>query len=154
MSRTINLTEQDIRNIVRESLKNIISEADRHRPGYWAERWAKQKAEKQAAEEQNPKDSIKKNNPTKKKDRHRPGYYREYNMKHPERLNRGYTKGYVNGNVDDGPIVRFPEDEIFPGVRILGYDEIGRPITNDHFGDLLRNKQMEWHDDDWCEDDD
>lgn len=31
-------------------------------------------------------------------------------------------------------------------------DELGRPITNDPLGDLLRNKEMEWHDDDWCED--
>ena len=88
---------------------------------------------------------------TKKKDRHRPGYYAEYNKKHPERLNRGYTKGYVNGNVSDGPIIK-QRPEIFPGVYLLGYDELGRPITNDPLGDLLRNKEMEWHDDDWCED--
>lgn len=88
---------------------------------------------------------------TKKKDRHRPGYYTEYNKKHPERLNRGYTKGYVNGNVSEGPIMK-QRPEIFPGVYLLGYDELGRPITNDPLGDLLRNKEMEWHDDDWCED--
>ena len=29
----------------------------------------------------------------------RRAYYREYNKKHPERLNRGYTKGYVNGSL-------------------------------------------------------
>ena len=43
---------------------------DRHRPGYWKERWQKQKKE------------------GKQPDRHRPGYYREYNLKDPERLAR------------------------------------------------------------------
>ena len=81
----------------------------------------------------------------KKKDRR--AYYREYNKKHPERLNRGYTKGCVNGNASEGEIYGF---DVF-GIRILGYDELGRPITNDPFGDMIRNKMMEWHDDDWCE---
>ena len=40
------------------------------------------------------------------------------------------------------------------GIRIIGYDELGRPITNNPFGDMLRNKEMEWHDDDWCEEPD
>ena len=44
---------------------------DRHRQGYWHERWLKQKAKGE-----------------KQKDRHRKGYYREYNLKHPERLAR------------------------------------------------------------------
>lgn len=39
---------------------------------------------------------------TKKKDRR--AYYREYNKKHPERLDRGFTKGYLNRNVSDGAI--------------------------------------------------
>ena len=42
------------------------------------------------------------------------------------------------------------------GIYIIGYDELGRPITNSHFSDILRNKEMEWHDDDWeesCPDD-
>lgn len=86
----------------------------------------------------------------KKKDRHRPGYYREYNKKHPERLNRGYTKGYVNGNVKDGPIMT-ERPEIAPSVYLLGWDEFGLPITNDPIGDMLRRKETEWHDDDWCE---
>lgn len=74
---------------------------DRHRPGYWKERWAKQKAAKAAAEADNPKPKKKKK---VKKDRHRPGYYHDYNQAHPERLNRGFTKGYKNGNVSDGVI--------------------------------------------------
>ena len=37
------------------------------------------------------------------------------------------------------------------GIYIIGYDELGRPITNNPLGDMLRNKEMEWHDDDWCE---
>ena len=84
----------------------------------------------------------------KKKDRR--AYYREYNKKHPERLNRGYTKRCVNGNASEGEINGF---DVF-GICILGYDELGRPITNDPFGDMIRNKMMEWHDDDWCEEPD
>ena len=44
---------------------------------------------------------------------------------------------------------------VFNTIRILGYDELGRPITitNDPFGDMFRNKEMEWHDD-WCEEPD
>lgn len=120
---------------------------DRHRPGYWKERWAKQKAAKAAAEADNSKPKKEKK---VKKDRHRPGYYQEYNKKHPERLNRGFTKGYVNGNVSEGPKVKHRQ-EIFPGVFILGWDEFGFPITNNPFGDLLRHKEAQWHDDDWEE---
>ena len=85
----------------------------------------------------------------KKKDRR--AYYREYNKKHPERLNRGFTKGYVNGNVSDGAI-----NQSY-GIRILGYDELGRPITNDPLGDKIRNHKMQmlwddWDDDVWCDD--
>lgn len=82
-----------------------------------------------------------------KKDRR--AYYREYNKKHPERLNRGYTKGYVNGNVSDGLKRQWLNETL--GIYIIGYDEMGRPITNNPFGDMLRNKEMEWHDDDWEE---
>lgn len=82
----------------------------------------------------------------KKKDRR--AYYREYNKKHPERLDRGFIKGYVNGNVSDGAINNTVE---IYGIRIIGHDELGLPITNNPFGDMLRNKEMEWHDDDWCE---
>ena len=120
---------------------------DRHRPGYWKKRWAKQKAAKAAAEANNPKPKKKKK---VRKDRHRPGYYHDYNQKHPERLNRGFTKGYVNGNVSEGPKVKHRE-EIAPGVYILGWDEFGFPITNNPFGDLLRHKEAQWHDDDWEE---
>lgn len=42
---------------------------DRHRPGYYKERWQKQKAEGK-----------------QQKDRHRPGYYHEYNQKRSKRL--------------------------------------------------------------------
>ena len=68
-----------------------------------------------------------------KKDRR--AYYREYNRKHLERLNRGFTKGYVN---DGEEIYGF---DVF-GIRILGYDELGRPITNDPFMDKIRNNKM------------
>ena len=155
---------------------DIISEADRHREGYWKERWAKQKAEsenggkptadrhregywkerwakqKAAKANENPSGETKPKKATNvKKDRHRPGYYHDYNQAHPERLNRGFTKGYKNGNVSDG----IKDDRIWLnktlGIYIKGFDELGRPITNDPFGDLLRNKETEFHDDDWDE---
>jgi hypothetical protein len=142
------ITENEIRQIVKETLNSIVKENDRHRPGYWAERWAKQKAQKAA--ENGDEKQVKPKKP-KKKDRHRPGYYREYNMKHPERLNRGYTKGYVGGCLDNGKINQEIGREIFPGVKIIGYDEIGRPVTNDDFYNHILHKNMEWHDDDWYE---
>ena len=83
---------------------------------------------------------------TKKKDRR--AYYREYNRKHTERFNRGFTKGCVNGNVSEGGIYGF---DVF-GIRILGYDELGRPITNDPFADKIRNHKMQMIWDDWAED--
>ena len=85
----------------------------------------------------------------KKKDRR--AHYMVYNKKQPERLDRGFTKGYVNGNVNDGEINH--TDKIY-SMRILEYDELGRPITNYPLSDMLRNKEMEWYDDDWCEEPD
>lgn len=35
-------------------------------------------------------------------DRHKPGYYAKYNKEHPERLERGYTKGYRDGKYSKG----------------------------------------------------
>lgn len=84
-----------------------------------------------------------------KKDRHRKGYYKEYNKKHPERLNRGFTKGYNNGNVSDGVKPKSNGN--------IWYDQLGRPHSRDFFNptltDVLDYKcNSEWHDDDWCED--
>ena len=84
-----------------------------------------------------------------KKDRHRKGYYSEYNKKHPERLNRGFTKGYNNGNVSDGVKPKSNGN--------IWYDQLGRPHSRDFFNptltDMLDYKcNSEWHDDDWCED--
>lgn len=151
----IRLTEQDLTNIVKETIDAMLSEEDRHRPGYWKERWAKQKAAKQAEAEANDGNEApkpKKNPSNQKKDRHRKGYYHDYNQAHPERLNRGFTKGYNNGNVEDGPKEKKRNwlNKTL-GIYIIGYDEMGRPITNNPFGDMLRNKEMEWHDDDWDE---
>lgn len=161
----VRLTESDLHQIVKESVKRVMKEADRHRPdyfkgkpdrhreGYWKERWAKQKAAKQAESEKGTDTSEKpqKQSSKPKKDRHRKGYYHDYNQAHPERLNRGFTKGYKNGNVSDG----IKDDRIWLnktlGIYIKGFDELGRPITNDPFGDLLRNKETEFHDDDWDE---
>jgi len=158
----IRLAESDLHQVVKESVNKVLKEADRHRPGYfkgkpdrhregyWKERWAKQKAETEKNTDAPTKPQKQASKP--KKDRHRKGYYHDYNQAHPERLDRGFTKGYNNGNVSDGKIGRNGiGKEIFPGVYIIGYDEIGRPITNSPLSDMLRNKEMEWHDDDWDE---
>ena len=59
----------------------------------------------------------------------RRAYYREYNKKHPERLNRGYTKGYKNGNVSDGPVTSKPRKRTW-------YDRMFNPT----FSELLYDK--------------
>ena len=79
------------------------------------------------------------------KDRHRPGYYREYNKKHPERLNRGFTKGYKNGNVSEGQIE--PTTVKKPAKR-TAYDRMFNPTLSELLYDKLF---VEWHDDDWEE---
>ena len=125
---------------------------DRHSADYYKKYRERKKLENEASSNvvssSTSNTEAKKKSKTKKKDRR--AYYREYNKKHIERLNRGYTKGCVNGNASEGEIYGF---DVF-GIRILGYDELGRPITNDPFGDMIRNKMMEWHDDDWCEEPD
>ena len=127
---------------------------DRHSADYYKKYRERKKLEKEAETSSSVNSSSVSNTETKKKakakKKDRRAYYREYNKKHPERLNRGFTKGCVNGNASEGDIYGF---DAF-GIRILGYDELGRPITNDPFGDMLRNKEMEWHDDDWCEEPD
>ena len=132
---------------------------DRHSADYYKKYRERKKLEKEASSstdssaESSTSSSVF-NTETKKKakakKKNRRAYYREYNKKHPERLNRGYTKRCVNGNASEGEINGF---DVF-GICILGYDELGRPITNDPFGDMIRNKMMEWHDDDWCEEPD
>ena len=84
----------------------------------------------------------------KKGDRHSKGYYTNYNNEHPERLDRGFTKGYNNGNISDGVKEKRNTN--------IWYDALGRPHSNDFFNptfsDLLDYKcNVEWHDDDWCE---
>ena len=69
-----------------------------------------------------------------KKDRR--AYYREYNKKHPERLNRGFTKGYINGNVSDGPIVKVTKRTVYdrmfnPTFSELLYDKATDPRGDD-----------------------
>ena len=163
---TIRITESDLRQMIKESVSEVLGEddghepvtpkgkTDRHREGYWKERWARQKAARQAesGKDADTSEKPRKKDPKPKKDRHRKGYYREYNQAHPERLNRGFTRGYNNGNVDDG--VKQKKRRWLNrtlGIYIIGYDELGRPITNDPLGDMLRNKETEWHDDDWSE---
>ena len=126
---------------------------DRHREGYYKEYRKRKKLEKEASSSLSTDSSSISNTETNKKakpKKDRRAYYREYNKKHLERLNRGCTKRCVNGNASEGEIYGFDVS----GNRILGYDVLGRPITNNPFGDMLRNKEMEWHDDDWCEEPD
>lgn len=147
--KKITVTDGQLREIIKESVNKVLSEAndetvptkkkDRHREGYWKERWQKQKAEKAketSTSENKPKKSA--------KDRHRPGYYRDYNMKHPERLNRGFTKGYNNGNISDGR----DDGNIY-------FDELGRPHNRDFYNptmsDLIDQREDMWHDDNWYE---
>jgi hypothetical protein len=140
---------------------------DRHE--YWAERWRKQKEngtkpdrhdywkkrwedEKEVSETFEKPKSKKKSG--KKKDRHRKGYYHDYNQAHPERLERGYTKGYVNGNVSEGPKEKQPN---YPDgcIEVLGdgyyIDRMGWKRHIDPLTDMLTIKEQEWHDDDWDE---
>lgn len=133
---------------------------DRHSADYYKKYRERKKLEKEASlttetsavssADTSSVSNMETNKKAKPKKKDRRAYYREYNKKHPERLNRGYTKGCVNGNASEGEIYGF---DVF-GIHILGYDELGRPITNDPFGDMIRNKMMEWHDDDWCEEPD
>lgn len=86
---------------------------------------------------------------TTKSDRHKDkNYHHKYNQSHPERLERGFTKGYNNGNVSDGVKEKRNTN--------IWYDSLGRPHSNDFFNptfsDLLDYKcNVEWHDDDWEE---
>lgn len=88
-----------------------------------------------------------------KPDRHKDKNYQcNYNKEHPERLDRGFTKGYNNGNVSDGIKKRD-----WKKMGQLWYDKLGCPHSRDFFNptlsDLLDWKCFgEWHDDDWCED--
>lgn len=85
----------------------------------------------------------------KKRDRHKKGYYHKYNKEHPERLERGFTKGYIGGKVSNG--VKEKEN------TTIWYDELGRAHSRDLYNPTLSDMidQREygtWHDDDWCED--
>ena len=138
------------------------------RSEYWKKRWAKQKEEgttdrhdywKKRWEEEKSKSSSdvkpkSKKKSKSKKDRHRKGYYHDYNQAHPERLERGYSKGYVNGNVSEGLKKKLPnypdgcleilEDGYY--IDNMGWKRHINPIT-----DALLVKEQEWHDDDWDE---
>ncbi len=83
----------------------------------------------------------------KNSDRHSKGYYTKYNKEHPERLNRGFTKGYVNGNVSDGPKRKRKGGYVF--------DSLGRAYSLDPWNptmtQMLNERLSMWHDDDWEE---
>ena len=139
------------------------------RSEYWKKRWAEQKAKgttpdrheywKKRWEEEKSKSpsSTSKSNKKKsksKKDRHRKGYYHDYNQAHPERLERGFTKGYVNGNVSEG--LKTPQPNYPDGcIEVLGdgyyIDRMGWTRHIDPMTDMLTIKEQEWHDDNWCE---
>lgn len=85
----------------------------------------------------------------KKGDRHKKGYYHKYNKEHPERLERGFTKGYFGGKVSNG--VKEKEN------TTIWYDELGRAHSRDFYNptltDMINQREYgTWHDDDWCED--
>lgn len=130
-------SKNNIDRIITESINRVIGEADRHKPGYWAKRWAKQKA----------------NGTVPKGDRHKPGYYSKYNKEHPERLERGFTKGYVNGNYSEGK----PKQINYPDgcIKDLGdgyyIDKLGWKRHIDSLTDALLRKEQEWHDNGWYE---
>lgn len=91
-----------------------------------------------------------------KSDRHKKGYYHKYNAEHPERLERGYTKGYVNGCVSEGATARIPNYNFDGGCAAYlgnGYyiDRTGWKRHVNPMTDMLLCKEQEWHDDDWCE---
>lgn len=89
----------------------------------------------------------------KKGDRHHKGYHTNYNKVHKSRLERGFTKGYINGKVSNG---------IKPtsGIRENGgyiVDSLGRAYSKDFYNptltDMINQREYgTWHDDDWCED--
>ena len=126
--------------------KESSTTPDRHE--YWKKRWEEQKETSETFEK--PKSKKK----SKKKDRHRKGYYHDYNQAHPERLERGFTKGYMNGNVSEG--LKTPQPNYPDGcIQVLedGYyiDRMGLERHIDPVTDMLTIKEQEWHDDDWCE---
>lgn len=46
----IKINESDLHKIINDTVCKFINEIDRHREGYWKERWAEQKAAKQNGE--------------------------------------------------------------------------------------------------------
>ena len=89
----------------------------------------------------------------KKGDRHKKGYYHKYNQEHPERLERGFTKGYINGKVSNG--LKPTSDIKENGGYIV--DRLGRVYSKDFYNptltDMINQREYgTWHDDDWCED--
>lgn len=89
-----------------------------------------------------------------KPDRHKyKNYHSKYNHEHPERLERGFTKGYTNGNFSEGHDIKQCKHEFGQ----LYYDSLGRAYSRDFYNptltDMINMKEYgTWHDDDWCED--
>jgi hypothetical protein len=89
---------------------------------------------------------------SKKGDRHISGYYSRYNQSHPERLERGFTKGYIHGNFSEGHDIKQYKHDF----GNLYYDSLGRAYSRDFYNptltDMINMKEYStWHDDDWCE---
>ena len=95
----------NINNIIKEEINKLIKEADRHSSNYYKEYNEKRKKEGKSTDRHKPgyyeEYNKRRRKEGKQKDRHRKNYYRDYNKAHPERLDRGYTKGYTNGNISD-----------------------------------------------------
>ena len=88
-----------------------------------------------------------------KGDRHHKGYHTKYNKAYKSRLERGFTKGYINGKVSNGL-------KPTSGIRENGgysVDSLGRVYSKDFYNptmtDMINQREYgTWHDDDWCED--
>lgn len=158
------ITANQLKEMIFESIKKALMESDRHRPGYYAEYAKKRKERGESADRHRPgyyaeyarkkkEDEEPSELPNlthikkKSNDRHKPGYYHKYNQEHPERLERGFTKGYIDGKVSNGPEIKQNGN--------IWYDELGRPHSNDFFNptmtDMIDDRMSDWHDDDWEE---
>ena len=76
------ISEKQLVGLIKESVKKVLEEADRHRPGYYAEYNKKRKEQ------------------GKPVDRHRPGYYDEYAKTHPEWAAKHQDKLSTNKSVE------------------------------------------------------
>lgn len=114
MKNTVTINQ--LKEMISESIKNALMEADRHRPGYYAE-YAKKRKEQ-----------------GKPVDRHKPGYYKKYNAAHPERLQRLAKLKYHRRDYND-------VDPYYYELEDMAWENF-----NMHFKDLSKSlqRELEW----------